>query len=162
MNDKQWRQIGDILNFYQGVLGTPTLSVITTHPMLEFMHEELKSNRRFTFICGHDTNIVGIFGALRVENYSLPDTIETHTPIGVKFVIEKWRGLDGEEYATLNLVYATPEQIRKLEPLTLENPPKTFPLHLEGLKTNEDGFYLYSDVEKRFVETIEKYNLYCD
>lgn len=162
LSDKQWKQIADILNFNNGVVGTPTLSIITAHPLLECMHSELTNDRRFTFLCGHDTNIVGLLGALRVEEYTLPDAIETHTPIGVKFVIEKWRGLDGETYATLNLVYATPAQIRNLEPLTLDNPPKIYPLRLKGLQTNADGLYLFSDVEKRFAEAIQEYNSFVE
>ena len=51
--------------------------------------------RKFTFLCGHDSNIAGVFAALDVEDYRLPNAIEKMTPIGAKFVVEKWLGDDG-------------------------------------------------------------------
>ena len=159
---KQWQQIGEIVNFYVGAIGTEAISTVLAHPLLEFMHSELTNERKFTFLCGHDTNICGIMGALGVEEYNLPDSIEKHAPIGCKLVIERWKGLDGENYGSLRLIYATPAQIRNLEPLTLENPPKIKDLRLKGLKTNADGLYLYSDIEKRFLEAVERYNLYAE
>lgn len=163
LSDKQWLQIGELNSYFIGIAGLPAISAVEAHPLLECMNAELANdNRRFTFLCGHDTNIIGLLGALRVEDYSLPGVIDTKTPIGVKVVIEKWRGADGEVYAALNMVYPDTAQIRSLTPMTLENPPRVYRLSLKGLRTNADGLYLFSDVQKRFAEAIAAYNEYTD
>ena len=165
LSDKQWKQIGE-LNFYTGnlaMMGTHALGVVTAHPLLECMNAELANdNRRFTFLCGHDTNITGVLGALRVEDYTLPGVIDPRTPIGVKVVIEKWHGADGEDYAAVNLLYPDTAQIRSLTPMTLENPPRVYRLSLKGLQANADGLYLFSDVEKRFAEAIAEYDEFAE
>lgn len=159
LSDKQWEQIGEMNAYYIGIIGTPALSVATSHPLLECMNAELANDsRRFTFLCAHDTNIIGVLGALRVEDYSLPGVIDKRTPIGVKFVIEKWHGTDGKDYAALNMVYPDTTQIRSLEPLTLENPPRVYPLRLQGLQANADGLYLLSDLKGRFAEAFKAYD----
>lgn len=163
LSDKQWLQIGELNSYFIGIAGLPAISAVEAHPLLECMNAELANDsRRFTFLCGHDTNIIGMLGALRVEDYSLPGVIDTKTPIGVKVVIEKWRGADGEEYAALNLVYPDTAQIRGLEPLTLDNPPRIYPLRLKGLQANADGLYLLRDVQGRFAEAIEAYDEFTD
>lgn len=163
LSDKQWEQIGEMNAYYIGIIGTPALSVATSHPLIEYMNTELANDsRRFTFICGHDTNIISLLGALRVEDYSLPGVIDKRTPIGVKFVIEKWHGTDGKDYAALNMVYPDTTQIRSLEPLTLENPPKVYPLRLKGLQANADGLYLLSDLKGRFAEAFKAYDAFAD
>lgn len=159
LNNKQWLQIAEITGHYNAMVAVPAVATNIAHPLLTFMHDELTlDNRKFTFLCGHDTNIGSVLSSLGVENYTLPDAIETHTPIGVKFVIEKWRGRDGQDYATLNLVYPSVKQLRNIETLTLDNPPKIFPLRLKGLQTNSDGMYLFSDVLARFNEIIAEYD----
>ncbi len=138
--------------------GTPAISVSTSHQLLDVMRDELAlKNRKFTFICGHDSNIASFLPALGVEEYSLPQTIEHKTPIGVKFVIEKRLGDDGIEYAALKMIYASSEQIRNKTTLTLENPPMIFPLRLKGLQTNADGFYYFEDVLQRFDDAFNAY-----
>ena len=165
LSDKQWKQIGE-LNAYGGnleIMGTHAAGVVTAHPLLECMNAELADDsRRFTFLCGHDTNITGLLGALRVEDYTLPGVIDPRTPIGVKVVIEKWHGTDGEDYAALNLVYPDTAQIRSLTPMTLENPPRVYPLRLKGLQANADGLYLLRDVQGRFAEAIAAYDEFAD
>ena len=163
LSDKQWLQIGELNAYFIGIAGIPSISAVEAHPLLECMNAELANdNRRFTFLCGHDTNIIGLLGALRVEDYSLPGVIDTKTPIGVKVVIEKWRGSDGEDYASLNMAYPDTAQIRSLKPMTLENPPRIYPLRLKGLQTNADGLYLLRDVQGRFAEAIAAYNEFTD
>lgn len=159
LNDKQVKQLTKILNFSSQMTATPEISVNIATPLITCMNDELNNDtRRFTFLCGHDTNLASVTGALRVEDYSLPDTVEDKFPIGGKLVIEKWRGADGAAYATLNLVYPSTKQIRDIETLTLDNPPKIFPLRLKGLQANADGFYLFDDVKGRFTEVIAKYD----
>ena len=163
LSDKQWLQIGELNSYFIGIAGLPSISAVEAHPLLECMNAELTNDsRRFTFLCGHDTNIIGFLGALRVEDYTLPGVIDTKTPIGVKVVIEKWHGTDGEDYAALNMVYPDTAQIRSLTPLTLENPPRVYSLRLKGLQANADGLYLLRDVQGRFAEAIEAYDEFTD
>lgn len=161
LNVKQVKQIANILNFSSRMVATPEISVNIAEPLIACMNDELNNaDRRFTYLCGHDTNLASVTGALRVEDYSLPDTVEDKTPIGSKLVIEKWRGADGQAYATLNFVYPSTKQMRDIETLTLDNPPKIFPLRLKGLQVNSDGLYRFDDVTSRFAEVIAAYDSY--
>ena len=156
-----WKKIVDIVGSYHEILLTaPTVAVDVSHPLLKVLKDELAlKNRKFSFVCGHDSNITPLLAALEVEKYSLPQTVETKTPIGVKFVIEKYLCDDGNEYAKLSLIYASSEQIRHKTTLTLDNPPVIFPLKLNGLQQNSDGFYTLKDVQQRFEDA---YNAYYD
>ena len=156
----QWEAISQIKDVYVDVLfGAPIVAVNIAHPLLKVMSDELAlDNRRFTFLCGHDSNIASILSALNVEYYSLPNTIEKKTPIGSKILIEKWRGSDGQEYATLSLVYQSTDQIRNRTMLDLDNPPQIYRLKLRGLDRNVDGYYRFADVQQRFAEAIDAYN----
>lgn len=157
---KKWEQIARIKDVYGDVLFTaPVVAVNVAHPLLKVMSEELSlRGRKFTFLCGHDSNIASVLAALDVEEYSLPRSIEKKTPIGSKLVIEKFAGKDGKEYAALSLVYQTTEQLRDRSALTLENPPAVFPLKLKGLKANPDGLYLLDDLQQRFAKAISAYD----
>ena len=155
LTDKQCLQIAEFNRLSTSMVAVPAVAANIAHPLLEVMHDELAlDSRRFTFLCGHDTNISSVLGALGVEDYTLPDTIEPCTPIGVKFVIEKRRGSDGKDYAALNLVYMSTKQILNSEQLSLDNPPKVFPLKLKGLQVNADGLYLFDDVMNRFADAL--------
>ena len=160
---EDWRKISALKDQYHRiVLGTPVVAVNAIHPLLKVINDELSlKNRKFSFICGHDSNITALLTALNVERYSLPQTIESEVPIGVKIVIEKYLGEDGNEYAKLSLIYASSEQIRNKTTLTLtlDNPPMIFPLKLNGLQQNSDGLYKFEDVQQRFNDA---YNAYYD
>ena len=154
-----WQKISAIKDFYNDVLFTaPMVAVNIAHPLLQVMNDELSLNRKFTFLCGHDSNIASILAALEVEDYLLPQTIERKTPIGVKFVIEKWRGNDGVDYAATSLVYASTEQLRNKTTLTLENPPMIYPIRFKGLTQNADGLYRLEDLQQRFQQAINVYD----
>ena len=156
-----WKRIAGVDYFgINALYELPTLSTVLSRPLLEVMRDELElKNRRFTFLCGHDINIATVLSALGVENYTAPNSIESKTPIGVKIVIEKRRGKDGREYAAVNLVYQSTQQILNVETLSLENPPMILPLKFKNLQMNEDGLYLFSDFEKLLNSTIDKYEL---
>lgn len=158
LTDKQIQEIADIHNTaLEIVVGTNPAAKELSKPTLKFLHDELKNDaRKFTFICGHDTNVLGMLTALDVENYYLPNTIETKTPVGVKIVVEKRIGSDNREYAKIYLAYLSTRQIRNLDMLSLETPPQIFNLKFKGLQTNEDGLYLYEDFEKRLNDAIGK------
>ena len=120
------------------------------------MLEELQTEgRKFTFLCGHDSNIASVLAALEAVDYRLPNTIEKKTPIGCKLVIEKWEDTEGQVFAMLNLVYQSTEQLRSMSLLDLENPPMVFPIRLKGIDANADGFYPFEDVLDRIVFAIQ-------
>lgn len=160
LSREQWAQIAKIKDVYGDVLFTaPIVAANVAHPLLQYMSDELASpDRKFSFLVGHDSNIASVTAALGVEPYELPNAIEKKTPIGSKFVIEKFDGPDGEEYADLNLVYQSPDQLRNLTLLDLDNPPMVFPLKLKGLQANADGLYKLADVERRFLEALRAYD----
>ncbi|MBR4562444.1 MAG: histidine-type phosphatase [Bacteroidales bacterium] len=153
---EDWESISAIKDWYGDVLFTaPAVACQVAHPLLRTMLEELKHDgRKFTFLCGHDSNIGSVLAALEVEDYSLPMTIEKKTPIGCKLVIEKWENAKGQQFVSLNLVYQSTEQLRQMTLLDLENPPMVFPIQLKGLSTNADGLYPYEALVGRFVEKL--------
>ena len=153
-----WQKISRIKDFYSDVAFTaPAVAVNVAHPLLQVMNEELSLDRKFTFLCGHDSNIASVLASLDVEDYTLPQTIEGKTPIGVKFVIEKWRGADGIDYAKTELIYASTEQLRNKTTLTLDNPPMIYPIKFKGLTQNADGLYRLEDLQQRFQKAIDAY-----
>lgn len=156
----QWAQLAHIKDVYQDVLFTaPIVAVNVANPLIQYMYDELRSpDRKFTFLVGHDSNLSSVATALGVEEYELPNAIEKKTPIGSKIVIEKFVGPDGEEYADINIVYQSVDQLRNMELLSLENPPMIYPLSLKGLEKNADGLYRLADLEQRFEEALAAYD----
>ncbi|MBO4401265.1 MAG: histidine-type phosphatase [Selenomonadaceae bacterium] len=154
-----WKKIAGFKEtFTEALFASPAVAVNVAHPLLQVMREELSlKNRKFTFLCGHDSNIASVLAALNAENFSLPQTPETKTPIGFKLVIEKWRSNDGRQYAALKLIYASSEQLKNKTTLTLENPPVIFPIRLNGLQQNADGLYKLEDLQQRFDDAINAY-----
>ena len=134
---------------------TTAVACQVARPLLRTMLEELQNDeRKFTFLCGHDSNIGSVLAALEAEEYSLPQTIEKKTPIGCKLVIEKWENAEGQWFVSLNLVYQSTEQLRNMTLLDLENPPMVFPIQLKDLSANADGLYPYETLVGRFVEKL--------
>lgn len=125
LTNADWEKIAKVKDVYGDVLFTaPIVAVNVAHPLLVYMKDELNAkNRKFTFLCGHDSNIASINAALEVEEYSLPQSIEKKTPIGSKLVFEKWVDKAGKEFVAVNIVYQTTEQLRNVSLLNLENPP---------------------------------------
>ena len=135
------------------------MAINVAHPLLQTILEELQTEGRlFTFLCGHDSNLGSVLAALGLAEYTLPQAIESKTPIGSKLVFEKWEGADGSQYAAINLVYQRIDQLRQMPLLMLENPPMVFPVAFEGLTANEDGLYKLSDLEARFEDRIAAYD----
>ena len=153
---EDWERISAIKDWYGDVLFTaPVVARQVARPLLRTMLEELQNGgRKFTFLCGHDSNIGSVLAALETEEYSLPQTIEKKTPIGCKLVIEKWVDDEGKAFAALNLVYQSTEQLRNMTLLDLENPPMVFPLGLKGLNANADGLYPFEAVLNRIDSVI--------
>ena len=159
LTTKDWENIGKIKDVYTDILFTaPTIARNVAHPLLVYIFDELSSvNRKFTFLCGHDSNIASVAAALEVESYNLPATLEKKTPIGCKLVFEKWTNRAGEEFISINMVYQSTQQLRTMELLDLSNPPMIYPLHLQGMHRNSDGLYPFSEIQGRFTEAITSY-----
>lgn len=107
LSTKQWEDIAEITDVYEEVLfEAPLLATNVAHPLLMEIDNELSnSDRNFTFLCGHDSNIVSVLAALSVEEYDLPDAIKKLTPIGCKIVFSKWIDASGKEYVSVDMVY---------------------------------------------------------
>ncbi len=143
LSPEQWRQISEIKDVYGDVLFTaPLIAANVANPLLREIASELKTEGRFfTFLCGHDSNIGAVLAALGAEAYELPGTIETRTPIGCKLVFCRWRGQDGAEYCTVDLVYQTTRQLREMPLLDLDRPPAIVPMVFSGIDLQENGMY---------------------
>lgn len=159
LTNADWEKIAKVKDVYGDVLFTaPIVAVNVAHPLLVYMKDELNAkNRKFTFLCGHDSNIASVNAALEVEEYNLPQSIEKKTPIGSKLVFEKWVDKAGKEFVAVNIVYQTTEQLRNVSLLNLENPPIVFSLKLKGLQANADGLYTIESVNDRFDKAIRAY-----
>ena len=157
---EDWVKIHSIVDTYTDMLFTaPLISVNVAHPLLQEIRNELTTEgRKFTFLCGHDSNVASVLSAMGVGDYLLPDTVEPRTPIGVKLVFETWSGADGEAYAKVRLVYQSTEQLRGLIPLSLENPPVSYDIDLPGLERNADGYYRLDDVLECLQSAIDAYD----
>ena len=153
---EDWERISAIKDWYGDVLFTaPAVARQVARPLLRTMLGELQNDeRKLSFLCGHDSNIGSVLASLEAEDYSLPNTIEKKTPIGCELVIEKWEDTEGRLFASLNLVYQSTDQLRKMSLLDLENPPMVFPISLKGLSVNADGLYPFDELVQRFDETI--------
>lgn len=159
LSREDWARLAHIKDTYQDVLFTaPIVAVNVAKPLIQYMYDELRSpDRKFTFLVGHDSNLSSVATALGVEKYELPEAIEKQTPIGSKIVIEKFVDKDGKEYADINIVYQTIDQLRNMELLSPENPPMVYSLSLSGLERNADGLYNLADIENRFEEALAAY-----
>ena len=153
---ENWESIAAIKDWYGDLLFTaPAVAANVAHPLLKTILSELgMPGRKFTFLCGHDSNIGSVLAALGNEDYEAPQAIERKTPIGSKLVFCKWRGSDGRLYADLHLVYASDTQLREMPMLSLQQPPVSFQIFLKGLTPNADGLYPLSDLEQRLQEAI--------
>ena len=153
---QQWQEIAAVKDLgIHAYRHLPTLSRARSRSLLSIMQEELNLQRRkFTFLCGHDSNVASVMCALEVKDTPLPDTIEQETPIGCKLVVEEWQDKDGESYVSLKLVYPTSQQLATAAPLTADNPPGMIPLHLQNIHANEDGLITLQDFQQRLTDAI--------
>ncbi len=160
LTTEDWTKIAKVKDVYGDVLFTaPIVAVNVAHPLLQYMYDELNDkDRKFTFLCGHDSNIASVDAALGVEEYSLPNSIEKKTPIGSKLVLEKWVDPAGKAYIAVNLVYQSTDQLKQMSLLDLQHAPQVFSLKLKGLNQNTDGLYTFEDVNARFLQAIHAYD----
>ena len=160
LTTEDWTKIAKVKDVYGDVLFTaPIVAVNVAHPLLQYMYDELNDkDRKFTFLCGHDSNITSVDAALGVEEYSLPNSIEKKTPIGSKLVLEKWVDAAGKAYIAVNLVYQSTDQLKQMSLLDMQHTPQIFSLKLKGLNQNTDGLYTFEDVNARFLQAIRAYD----
>ena len=157
---EDWRKLHTIVDTYTDILfGTPLIAVNAAHPLLQEIRSEMAADgRQFSFLCGHDSNIASVLSALGAEEYLLPDTVEQHTPIGVKLVFSRWLDEAGEASWTVELVYQTTQQLRGLTALTLDNPPVRYALHFEGVQENAGGMIAEADLLALLDRSIAAYD----
>ena len=162
LSREDWKNISAVKDFYNDVLFTaPLVAVNVANPLIREIESELENtDRKFSFLCGHDSDVGSVLAALQVEDYECPDSIERNTPIGVKFVIEKWAPTtdEGEEMVSLRLVYQNTDQLRNVSLLNLDNPPASCPIRLKGLEQDGNGLYRLSDFVDRLDEAIAAYD----
>ena len=159
----QWRDICAVKEVYDGLLFTThSAAVNLAYPLVSRINEELhQEGRKFTFLCGHDSNLASIGAALRLVFPETEQALELHTPIGSKLVFEKWS--DGtDEYVAINLVYQSVYQLQGRTLLSVDVPPMVMPVTIEGLIANSDGLYRLEDLDTRMMETMGEYDAIND
>ena len=158
LSTEQWRDICKVKEVYDALLFTTHAAAINiAYPLVSRIREELNRNdRKFMFLCGHDSNLASIGAALRLNYPETENALEVHTPIGSKLVFEKWS--DGNEtYVAINLVYASVSQLQNRTLLSFDVPPMVRPVSIEGLTPNADGLYRLSDLDARIAEAMAEY-----
>jgi glucose-1-phosphatase len=157
-----WKAISAVKDYYGDVLFTaPLVAVNVANPLIREIRSELTAEgRKFTFLCGHDSNVGSVLAALGAEDYTAPKAIEAKTPIGVKLVIETWvpTSGEGETMVSARLVYQSVDQLRGMSLMTLDAPPVSLPIRFQGMEQNADGLYRLSDLMDRLNETITTYD----
>ena len=155
---EQWRAICAVKEVYDGLLFTThSAAVNLAYPLVSRIREELnRSDRKFMFLCGHDSNLASIGAALGLVFPETERALELHTPIGSKLVFEKWS--DGtDEYVAINLVYQAVDQLQGRTLLSLDMSPMVMPVTVKGISANSDGLYSLSDLDTRFAEAMAEY-----
>ena len=148
LTNEQWHDLAAIIHHRDAIrFSSPFVQRYVSKNLRHLIAAELqKEGRKFTFICGHDTNILNILSALKVKSYETTDAIESGTPIGSKIVFEKWTDTAGNEYVGVNHVYQTVDQLRNNTLLNAATPPVIIPLSFDGLDPNADGLFPLSDI----------------
>ena len=163
LTEKQWRDICAVKEVYDALLFTThSAAVNLAYPLVSRIREELHHiGRKFTFLCGHDSNLASIGAALRLRYPETEQALELHTPIGSKLVFEKWS--DGtEEYVAINLVYQRVGQLQNSTLLSTDEPPMVKPVTIDGLTPNNDGLYRLSELDARMAEAMAEYDAIVD
>ena len=155
---EQWRAIGAVKEVYDGLLFTThSAAVNLAYPLVSRIREELNlSDRKFIFLCGHDSNLASIGAALGLQFPETENALELHTPIGSKLVFEKWSN-GSEDFVAINLVYQAVDQLQGRTLLSLDVTPMVMPVIVKGLTANSDGLYSLSDLDARFAEAMGEY-----
>ena len=156
LSEEDWARIGEFMTTCLEIrYGAPLVSANMANPLLKELEGELQNeDRKFSFFCAHDCTVMSVLSALGTKDFSLPESIETKAPIGVKLVFERRRDSKGEAWYRVSLIYRSTEQIRSGEMLTLDNPPLRYDLRFEGVETNPDGLIAEDDLIALFDRSI--------
>lgn len=160
---QQWRDICAVKEVYDALLFTThSAAVNLAYPLVSRIREELQHpDRKFMFLCGHDSNLASIGAAL---GFVFPETeraLELHTPIGSKLVFEKWS--DGtDDYVAVNLVYQSVDQLQQRSLLSFDETPMVKSITVDGLTANDDGLYRLADLDARMAEAMAEYDAIVD
>ncbi len=155
---EQWRAICAVKEVYDGLLFTThSAAVNLAYPLVSRIREELnRSDRKFMFLCGHDSNLASIGAALGLQFPETENALELHTPIGSKLVFEKWS--DGtDEYVAINLVFQAIGQLHGRALLSLNESPMVLPVTIKSLPANSDGLYCLSDLDILMANAMAEY-----
>ena len=156
LTDADWAALGKFMTTCLEMKhGAPLVAANIANPLLRELKSELENEGRlFSFFCAHDCTVMGVLSALGIEDFALPESIETKTPIGVKLVFERWSDKDGQAWYRVSMIYRSTKQIRSGEMLTLDNPPLRYDLRFEGVETNADGLIPEADLFSLFDRSI--------
>ena len=160
---EQWRNICAVKAVYDGLLFTTHAAAVNlAYPLVSRIREELnRSDRKFMFLCGHDSNLASIGAALGLQFPETENALELHTPIGSKLVFEKWN--DGtEDYVAINLVYQSVQQLQNRTLLSRDVPPMVLSVTIGALTANSDGLYRLSDLDRLMADTMAEYEAIKD
>ena len=158
LTTEQWRDICAVKEVYDALLFTThNAAVNLAYPLVSRIREELnRSDRKFMFLCGHDSNLASIGAALGLQFPETENALELHTPIGSKLVFEKWS--DGsEDYVAINLVYQSVQQLQHRTLLSPDVPPMVLSVTIEGLTANADGLYRLTDLDTHIASAMAEY-----
>ena len=155
---EQWRDICAVKEVYDGLLFTTHAAAVNlAYPLVSRIREELNnSDRKFMFLCGHDSNLASIGAALGLQFPETENALERHTPIGSKLVFEKWSN-GSEEFVAINLVYQSVYQLQNRTLLSTDVPPMVLPVTVEGLTANADGLYRLVDLNAHITNAMAEY-----
>lgn len=157
---EQWKEICEIKEVYGTVLFTaPLVSAHVANPLLKEIASEMdEEDRVFTFLCGHDSNIMSVLAALKADDNSLTNTLETMAPIGVKLVFSKFANAEGETFWSVDLVYQTTNQLRNMTLMDLRTHPAIIPVVFKDMEPNADGLYTEQALKDRFEQSFAEFD----
>ncbi len=160
LTEDDWKTIGNFMAEYLDMRHAAPLAALNiTNPLIKELKNELTDKeRKFSFLCAHDCTVLGTLTALGAEAYSLPDSIEPKTPIGVKLMFERLRDDKDKVWYHVYLLYRSADQIRNADVLSLDNPPLRYELSFDGVNTNEDGFISEEDLFSLFDKVLTEYD----
>ena len=94
---------------------------------------------RLVVIGAHDTNLINLSGLLGIT-WTMPGMQMNPVPPGCALVFEvRQRRSDSQYVVRVQFVSQTLDQLRYLQPLTLEHPPFTAPIFIPGCSGAEPG-----------------------
>lgn len=154
-----WRAIASLVDARNRLLFTaPLIAVNASHPLLAELGAELADEgRRFSFLCGHASNLEAVLSALSAQPRDLPDALETAVPTGAKLVFERWLDEAGAAWFDVSLVYPSAEQL--LEEVALSSPPVKVRLDFEGMRRAANGLIAEVELLGRFDDALDAYGL---